>query len=167
MKLKSFLIAVVLLSTLTTGAPGLAQTKLSIGCDYINGASWPITASRIQLFLEFAEKERIIASTTSNLSTGTPIPTQTQLYIDDVLVDKDDFPGVVAYRFLADGARNVSWEVDPGNALWTIRCLANQPSATVPTLGWKGVALLASLLAGIACFRLAGNYWSRRGASGH
>jgi len=155
MKFKCFFLVSLLASGLTGGANGYAQVQYSAGCDYINSSTWPITANWIQIFLEFSANEVIVASTTSDLASGSPIPTRTRLYVDESEVDEDGFPGVVSYRFPSDGVANVRWEVDNGNAIWVIGCSVSQPSAPVPAFGWPGAVLLAILLGCFAIFRLA------------
>lgn len=165
MRFRYFLSTAMFLAGLAASANLAAQAPVSAGCDYINSSPWPVQASWIQLYLEFGADEFVVASVTSDLSTGLPVPTQTRLYVDDTLVDETGFPGTVSYRFPTSGTFNARWEVEPGNALWTIRCLASQPSLPVPGLGGLGVGLLAALMAGLALIRLNRTSGIRPGAS--
>jgi len=156
MNIKSITLALVMALGLTTSASGVAQVQLSDGCDFVNSDIFDAQYGSVGPIMRvFATNERILLSTASPISTGTP--TTTSLFINSTEVDTDGFPGTVSYQFLGDGSAQVDWEIDSGNVTWTAECFVDDPppsSATpIPTLGWQGLALLATLLAGFTYYR--------------
>ena len=156
MNVKSITLALVLALGLTTGASGVAQTGLSEGCDYVNNnffdAEYGSSGSNARVF---AANETIVVSATAPIVTGTP--TKISFFLNSTEIDTDGFPGTVSYKILSDGSPLPSWFVDNGVVNWTAECFADEPpsssSTPIPTLGWQGIALLATLLAGFAYYR--------------
>jgi hypothetical protein len=156
MSIKSITLAFVMAMGLTTSAGGVAQTGLSEGCDYVNNdfydAAYGDSGSNDR---DFAANEIIIVSATTPIITGTP--TTISFFVNGIEVDTDGFPGTVSYRVLADGPVLPSWRIDNANVSWTAECFAGEPlpsvATPIPTLGWQGIALLATLLAGFAYYR--------------
>jgi len=100
----------------------------SPGCGFLNSPVHDAHyfSSSLQPY-DLAAGDRITVA--AGMPTSEGAPTTVTLTIDGVVVDTASFPGVVEFEVPASGTYVIVWEVDAGNATWTVGCNAPDCSA--------------------------------------
>lgn len=173
MKSKFVVPTILLSATLTSSVSGFVA-EIPDACEYINNSDFNGIYKSVveEVFFMFSAGDTLSIEATRPIvvsfglvdspptSLG-PLSTSIELYVDDILVDADEYPGALSYQFSTDGRFEVRWLADAGYVNWTTVCSpqTNAPSISapiptpIPTLTWQGLVVLVGLMAGLAYYR--------------
>ena len=120
-----FVFAIVATLLIPVGAASAAaadSTDLSDGCRAANESNFDgLSVSGGLSGLEFAAGETLIIEADEPFDYGSPV--FIALYVNQVGVDAQPFPGTLTFTFPQDGdVAAVGWMADGGNATWNVGC---------------------------------------------
>ncbi len=106
-----------------------AQEVLSVGCAFLNSASFDVENAGGE-----SDLRDFVAGEVITVRTGEPAgggaPEDTFLFINnDVVSSSAGFPVSLSYTVPADGEYSVKWEVINGAVTWNVSCTAARPDA--------------------------------------
>jgi hypothetical protein len=158
MKIRLLALTLVMTTGVFTSSNGFA-VDFPEGCDRLNQSDLDGLYSHLVPDVFFGMKAGETISISANTPTSSGTPTDIILSVDESQVDSDVFPGALSHQFLTDGLFEIQWTGSPGNSTWSVECELIDvvtpviPVIPVPTLSWQGIAVLVTLLTGIAFYR--------------
>ncbi len=122
-----FLVAVIASGLVGSESAAHGAEATSQGCGFVGGVEGydDFYAGVGPITWEFWEGDQV--TMTAGLPTTAHPPGWVSLLIDDVLVDRADFPGTVTFTFPETGDYSIRWDVYTANVTWKVDCVPGQP----------------------------------------
>ena len=145
----TIIIGMLLVGLIATVGHPVRAASMSPGCEYVNDPVHDKKYAGTVLALRyFYAGDQIIASAGPPTSGGNP--TVVNMWVNDVLVDTDTFPGTVEYVVPADAILGFKWGayLAYANATWSVECVptpfhSSKEKSVHHTIPYTGIKLLS------------------------